>query len=155
MRFTRKKKIAAVVVLALVVVSAAVAAWFVQSLGTGAGKFGTLSAPTVSAHDGAFTGVADFIFPGTSGSIGFSIENNNPTALILTALAPNGPITGSGGTTCTSHVTFSSMTGLSVAVPVGVTLIRVPNALAADAATPSECQGTSLVLPVSAQFATP
>jgi hypothetical protein len=151
MRFTRKKKIAAVVVFALVVVSAAVAAWFVSSLGSGSGTFGALTSPAVNAHNGSFNAVSDRLYPGTTGSLGFEITNDNPTALLLTTVSANGAITGP----CAASVTFIPQSGLTIPVAQGVTLVKVPGALSASSSTDTGCQGTSVVVPVSVTFSTP
>lgn len=150
---TKRRRVTTLVVaIALVIVSAAAAAWLVSSLGSGAGRFGTLSSPTLTPHDGSFNATADFLYPGTTGSLGFSITNDNPLALVLTSLSQNGAITGTGS--CAGHVTFIPQSGLTIPIPAGTSLVKVPGALSVSASVPTECQGSLLTVPVSATFST-
>jgi hypothetical protein len=151
LRTRKRKTIAALAVLALVIVAAALAAWFVSSNGSGSAKAGTLVAPTVTA---ATLPIGD-TFPGPTPTGTLSLQISNPNgALILTDVSSTGPATVTSGS-CSTTIDVPVITGLSLSVPTGSSRIDIPTAVRMSSTAPTGCQGAEFSIPVAVDFSTP
>jgi len=151
---TKRRRVASTVTALMLSAGVAVAAWsIVTSSGSGTGRVGSLVAPTIT---NAGSGTGD-LYPSASGftaPIHFSINNPNTAALVLTSIASfNKTNLVGGNATCDwslasikgfLRVPASPVTGLSVAVPTGVSVVSVPNMLGLDSATVDQCQATTI-----------
>jgi hypothetical protein len=153
-RIRRHPWLATIVTFALFASAGAVAQWLVSGAGTGYVKVGTLTAPSAQVPaDGEITGV---LFPGTTAALTFKLDNQSGGALTLTGFSPLGPftVTGSQGS-CTSDTgtaLFSAVSGLSITVPTGVTIVSIPNAVTIPASASNGCQGATLAQPGTLSF---
>lgn len=149
---TRRSRIlGAIVGFALAASLTAVAAWLVTTDNApGRAKYGTLIAPTFTT---ATLAPDKTCFPGQVCDASFRIDNPNSGALIITEVAV--PTTYRTGA-CDVWLTANPQTGLSIPVPAGVTdNLIVPDALKADSATDTACQGTDALQNVKLTFSTP
>ena len=149
--FGGRRKYAALLLGLLLVPGSAYAAWTITADGVGSTKFGSLTAPTVTA---SATPVGD-LYPGTNGSLAVKVDNPNG-ALVVSGVAPVvGADVGQSGCPA-SNVTVRTLTGLSVAVPAGSNQsVTIPAAVSADPAAPQACSGASISKGVRLTFSTP
>jgi hypothetical protein len=154
MKFVKRhKRITAIIVCAFLGAAAyGIAAWITASEGGGAGKIGSLSAPTVAAGTAQGT-----LVPGGTGAAVFQITNNNSVPLLITSTgtSANGALDTGFIAGCTSsNVIVQALTGLSISVPVGTSTVVVPNEFMLASSAPSGCQGISFTRGVSLNFST-
>lgn len=149
--FQGRKKYLALLLALLLVPGAAYAAWTVSAHGKGAGKVGTLQAPSVS--EGAPS--ADLL-PGADGSATFTIVNPNPMALNVVDVdaGPDG-ITSSDQAACpASNLSINSLRGQTITVPKGSSTVSVPGAYHLSSSAPSSCQGVTFSADTALGFST-
>ena len=145
--------IAATVAVAVVLAGGvAYAAWTSSGSGTATAKAGTASAPTTTTLGGSAV-TSGFLYPGTSGDAVIQVNNPNSYPVNVTAIAPAGAVTASGGSgTCTTTgVSFSTQnptSGNSIGANSSATL-ALKNAVAMSANSDSGCQGATFTIPVT------
>ena len=149
---TRRRKITtALVTLALMGASVALAAWLINASGPGTAGIGSLQAPTVVGG----TPDARTLLPGSDGPAFVRVTNPNDSALLITGVTDAAG--GLGPASCPYvNVTVNPQAGLAVTVPASATTnIKIAGAyhLASDA--PTACQGADVEKNVALAFATP
>ncbi len=141
----------------LLLVSVAVAAWFITQGSQSGGKIGTLTAPVVSAASPVGSGC----LPGGTCSASVQVDNTTGSALTVSGTeslvggfingAPQQP---SGfNSSCPSSVLSSpTKTGLSVSVPAGASTVTIPGVFTLDSSAPDACQGVAFTYPIKLTF---
>lgn len=149
-RRRRSRVLGAVVGFVLAASLTAVAAWLVTVDDAPVqGKFGTLVAPTIQT---ATLSPDKTCFPGGTCDASLKIDNPNG-ALIITGVAVPTTYRTTG---CSVWFTANTQTGLAIPVPAGVTdNVIVPDALKADSATDTACQGVAALQNAKLTFSTP
>jgi hypothetical protein len=153
----RHKIIAGVLGFALFAAGGALAAWFVSGGGGGYVKVGTLTAP--SEQTPANGEIVGTIFPGETGPLTFKINNTNTVPLTINDWTPQGAnfsVTGAAGT-CpadSSTATFANKAGLSIPVPVGSSIVTIPNAVTLLGSASNGCQGATFAKTGSLTYST-
>jgi hypothetical protein len=129
----------------------AIAAWLVSGSGNGAAKAGELT--TINVAAGTPTGD---LYPGGSGALELSVTNPNTLPLVITSVSANGAITSDDGLCAGTNVTFTGVTGLSTALPVGgPTAVSLPGAVTMVVNADNACQGATFTIPVTVNAETP
>jgi hypothetical protein len=129
--------------------SVAMAAWVTNGTGSGYARAGTAQALTtvdVSATTPAT------LYPGGNGNVRLSINNPNPYAVQVTAVARTGAITSDAGAACdaSTGVTFTDQTGLALNVPASsAATFTLNNVVSMSNASDNSCQGAVFTIPVS------
>jgi hypothetical protein len=147
----RKRVVTEIVALALVICSAALAAWLIGTLnGQSGGRVGQ------SQQIGAITltpiytsNPAEMLYPGSSAPGQFSVDNPTGHTVTISSVSAGSfgvqPNCGDGGT-----ITFTPTGLVGLSFPPGNTpLVSVPNFWHATAALPEACQGAQLTLGLS------
>lgn len=162
-RTRRRKVIAVLVVLALVVASAALAAWLVSSTGKARGKASSLAPVTFVPASSAEIGTAGDLLPGGTGSVWIKATNPSSVPMVVQSAArPGGGtqaglIVSSDPTGCpASNVTDTLAGGPKVytaadslpPIPANASgvLVRLPGVLAMSSTAPNACQGVDFLL---------
>lgn len=139
------------------------AAWLISANGPGAGKIGTLNAPTVVAGAPSDTST---LLPGGTAAGTFSVTNTNDVPLTVTGTAASG--TGAAAQTTgltqftqcanavstadpVSVVTQTGLTGITVPAKA-TTTVTVPGTFKLANSAPSDCQGQTFSKPVALSF---
>ena len=146
---TRRRKVAAVAILAiLIAASAAMAAWLVTSnQGAGKARAGSLSAVTLE------TTLGNVSYPATGTArpgdpLDVTVKVTNPAAngalTIVSAKLNGATITPSGVGCGTGDFSPVNLTGLSIPLPVGTQEIVIPGLIKMSATAPSACQGNTI-----------
>jgi len=158
LRTRRRKAIAILAVLAVAIAAtAAYAAWFVQDVGEGKTRNGTISAITVAPGNTVPTN-GNQCYPGNTCDAHFQVTNPASNgALVVTAVAAT---PGSVGTTnnpacAVSNLTVEALSGLAIPLPTGTTEVVVPDAYRLSASAPNDCQGAVLTREVTLTASTP
>lgn len=143
----KKKAVAAVCGVGVVLATAGGAYGLWTSTATGSSSSKALTAQTVSVT--AETATAD-LYPGFSGGdVFFGITtNNNPYPIRFTSMAP-GAITSSNQTACpASHVTVASKSGLTIDVAAGAAATgqTIADVVTLATAAPDGCQGVTFTI---------
>jgi hypothetical protein len=153
-RFFKKRNVIAVsmTLIVMTAVGFVYAAWTTNGSGSGYAKAGTASA--LSTVDVSATTSAS-LYPGTTGNVTLKINNTNPFAVRVSAVALNGqqsdivPDAGHSGCT-TTGVTFTNQSGLTLDVPASTQTEFTLNGVAAMSnASLNACQGATFTIPVS------
>jgi hypothetical protein len=153
-RFYSRRKIVALAVTAVALVTAGLvwAAWLAGGTGSGYAKAGTASALTtvdVSASTPAT------LYPGGTGDVKLQISNPNPYPVRVTGVSLNGTnadITPDAGhASCTTTgVSYTNQTGLTIDIPAnGSTTSTLTGAAAMSNASSDGCQGATFTIPVT------
>jgi hypothetical protein len=125
----------------------AYAAW--SASGSGGSQARALTAQTLTVSAG--TGAAD-LYPGfTGGDLYFTLTNDNPYPVTMTAMSP-GAITSSDPTNCpASNVSAASKTGLSLNVAANSTsgALSIADAVSMQASAPDGCQGVVFTIVIN------
>jgi len=134
----------------LLAVGIAVGAWNATGSGTGYAKARTSSALTLG--DASASTVAD-LYPGASGAVKLTVTNPNPFPVSITTVSQTAStsITSDKGAACNAStgVTFSTQSGLSLALAAGATsTFSLSNAVAMSNASDNACQGAVFSIPV-------
>jgi hypothetical protein len=132
----------------ILVSSVAYAAWTASGGGQGYAKAG--SAQVLTTVDVSATTTAT-LFPSGTGDVFVKINNPNPYPVTVAT------VTGSGAVTSTvpacnlsTGVTFTTQTGLSLAVPAGgAAQFTLTGAAAMSNASDNSCQGAVFTIPVT------
>lgn len=145
------KRVALLAVPAVLVAGGiAIGAWNATGSGTGYAKAGTSSSLTLG--DASASTVAD-LYPGSTGNVKITVTNPNPFGVSITTVAQTAStsITSDKGASCNSStgVTFSTQSGLSLALAAGATTTFTLNGAAAMSnASANACQGAVFSIPV-------
>ena len=132
----------------------AVAAWLVQSSGSGYAKAGSLQ--PVTFQNMSATTPAE-LFPGQTGDGHVKLLNPNAGTLNVVSVVRN---TGLGISVdkvgCSAaDIVVNNKTGLSIPLPAGVgTEIRIPGLVTLSASAPTECQGALWTIPLTVTAST-
>jgi hypothetical protein len=143
-------KRAAVIGTALAVMTGggvAYAAWVASGTGTATAKATTAQQLTTEVA----TASAD-LYPGATGDLRLTISNPNGYPVRVTRVAPNGDVTGSGGTgvCAVPDVTFTEQTGLTLDVPAtGSASFTLADSVQMGNNSDDGCQGATFTVPVS------
>lgn len=166
---TRRRKVFAAIFTSVLVAGAGFAAWTViTSSGSGAGKTGSLAAPTIT--NGTVL-VAD-TFPSSpagsfnpTGTLTMTIDNPNAGALTLTGFSIDDDAVVGGNAQCdfagaagrnatnlfvdgqgsaAQAAPPGVVSGLSIAVPPGSSQVNVPAIIGLTSDTPTECQNQTI-----------
>lgn len=133
------------------VLTAGTAYAYFSAAGTGTGTATTGTLQTVNLV--AVTGTpAAPLQPGSSGDVLLTLNNPNAFPVTLVSVVANGPISVSGGTSCTasgSGVSFSDQTSLALSVPVNTSSVDLAGAARMSYASASGCQGAVFYIPVT------
>jgi hypothetical protein len=150
---TKRRKAALVVsLLALVAVSAAIAAWITWSVsGSGGSRFGQPAAETITltANVGA---VGTPVTPGSDGDIGFDAVNSSSSPAHLTSISFASPPTASNCTLQPGDLTIndSVVTAANLLIPPGSTTdLKILGALHGSASLPLACAGGTITIPLT------
>jgi hypothetical protein len=143
---TRNRLIAGFGALALIIATAAFAAWFVGTLGgSGGGKVGaaqSIGELTLTAQAGAVP-PAGRLLPGANGSLAYTV--NNPTSGVVTIISASSTGIVAVPACDTSAISFLPAALVGQSYPPGVSGPHVvPNALHATAALETACQNAEL-----------
>jgi hypothetical protein len=157
---TRRRALWLFGALALIAASVAIGAWLISSQGGGKSQIGTLVAPTVTP---AASAPSQACLPGGDCPVALAVDNPNPSGLLLTGMAAgtdasqNGGVYTNGGNSinCFAFLSVQSVSGLSLNVPVGQSIVTVPGGAHLASETPTECQGIAVTRAVRADFSTP
>jgi hypothetical protein len=140
---------------AVVVVAGALAgtafAYFTSS-GTARGSVTLGSAQSITVQAVASGSPSSTLVPGGTADLIVQLQNPNPSAVTLTAIAQNGSATPVGGSGCTSTndgVTVQNQTGLNISVAPGTHVVHVTGAAAMAMSSANGCQGASFDIPVT------
>jgi hypothetical protein len=149
------KRRSLVVALATLVagVGVGIASATLTSTGSGTGIASTASMTNLSLLSTPGTPTTPLL-PGGTGDVTFEVSNPNDAAVTITAVSPNGSITPSGGSGCTSSndgVSFTAQTGLSIIVPAHAVaqLVDLPTSVSMTSGSFNGCQGASFSIPIS------
>jgi P pilus assembly chaperone PapD len=147
----RKKTLLATAAAVLVLISVGSGTAFAYFTATGSGaaaaSTGTMLTVTVAATTGT---PSTMLYPGGNGDVALQVTNPNSFAVTLVSVTGSGTITGSGGCSPGSTVTFTTQTGLSVPIAASsTTQVHLANAAAMTTAAPSACQGATFTIPVT------
>jgi hypothetical protein len=153
-RHISRKIAVGVIAAAMAAVGLVYAAWTTNGTGSAYAKAGTaaaLSTVDVSASTAAT------LYPGVTGDVLIKLDNPNPYAVTVTAIAASGSITPDAGhSTCTtSGVTFANQSSLSLVVPAkvgavdGVLQTTLTGAASMSNASLNACQGATFTIPVT------
>jgi len=144
---SKRRTVATVVALSLVLTTAAWAAWTLTATNVPfRSKVGQLQAVSFSAFPtGSFQGD---LTPG--GSVGLRVNANNPNTVALELKSASGTLTiqAENNVTCPASNFTATLNGNvpGVAVPTGSSTIIIPNAISASAALPQACQGQEITV---------
>lgn len=136
----------------------AFAAWTATGNGNGTAQAKTLVVDVVAAA----APTAD-LFPGApAGATNVKITNNNPAAIVVTAVVANGTVAGTGCTTAdttfangTSSLTTNyNLAARTIANGASVTF-TLPGTVTMGLNSTSDCQGKTLDVPVTVTETTP
>lgn len=92
------------------------------------------------------------LLPGHTGEVVLQVQNPNSATLRLVSAVAAGPVAVSGTSGCTTAdagVTYTDQTELSVTLPPGTTVVRLPDAVTMSADAASACQGATFTVPVT------
>lgn len=146
--FTKKKLLAGLAVIALVVIGTAAAAWVFTTGGDGGAKGATASATNLTITQGTGPTACS---PGGQCDLYLAVNNSNSTPVTLTAVAKNGAHTTTGSCTA-SNIVVSDKSGLIINVPTGASTVAIPNMVSMVASAPVACAGTTISVPVLATW---
>ena len=146
-----KRKVATVSVVLMSVAGAALAAWLISSTGAGAGRIGTLTAPTIVAGS-----PASDILPGGTGDAAVKVTNPNSSDLVITAVTNPG---GSDARQCSGgdfSVSVVAHNGLTIPVPAHADNleIKLPDTYRLSSDASSACAGQTFTRDVGLTFST-
>jgi hypothetical protein len=127
--------------------------------GTASAISGSAQSVTVIAAQGF---VSSDLIPGHSADLLVELDNLNSSPVTVTAITQNGPVTASGGSSCTSDsgteptlslgdsgVSVPSQTGLNISVPSGQNIvIHVADGATMDTASATGCQTAAFQIPI-------
>ena len=144
------KKVAVTTIFTVVAIagSVALAAWVTNGTGSGYARAGTAQALTTVDVSASTTAT---LYPGSNGNVDIRINNPNPYAVQVTAIAGNGAITSNAGAACNAStgVTFTDQAG-SWSVPAGsAATFTLNNAVSMSNASDNSCQGAIFTIPVT------
>ena len=132
-------------------VGTAFAYWTSSGAGSGTAGANSLQTVTVAAFVGGDSPASSLLPAGPAGEVILRLSNPNAFAVTLVSVVGNGTITAdSGHSGCsTTGVSFTNQTGLSVSVPAGSSLVRLPAAASMSTASLNACQGATFHIPVT------
>ena len=132
------------------------AAWTTSGSGSVYAKAGTAQA--IGTLD-ASASTSGTLYPGATGETVLKVSNPNSFPVRVTAVALNGTnadiSADSGHAACTSAVTFSGASGLTIDVPAktggtnGSVQTTLPNTVTMSNSAADACQGATFTIPVS------
>jgi hypothetical protein len=146
---TRRRLIAILAVVGLLMGGAAWAYFTSHGSGSGPGSTGTMSTVTLSATAGS---PLTPLYPGGSGDVSLEVNNTNAYSVTLVSVTGSGTITPIADPSCTTTgVTFTNQTGLSTTIPASTSgyQIRLPGAVAMGSSSSNGCQGATFSIPVT------
>jgi hypothetical protein len=148
-----KRRALAILLGAALVATGAAAAWLISASGPGAGKIGSLTAPTVVQGTPS---AEDALLPGGQGGVSFRINNTNTVALKLTGITPQGGVQGFDQfSSCDDAITANDRSGLDLDVPPGESVVSVPGAFSLASNADTTCQGQGFSHGFKLDFSTP
>lgn len=153
----RRKVTTAVVAVVLLLSTAAIAAWLVTSSGSAGGKFGSMSAPTVTAE---FAAGAGFIPTADYQELYADIGNGNVGPVYIAGVTLAGPPDTSSAV-CDASLAGATLFSPAAGIYNGATpLIPGANedvllaAISLGTGVATECQGLDVSVPLTVQFST-
>ena len=129
---------------------AALAYWRTTGTGSGVASTGTAQAVTVQAVATGSPTVK--LIPGASGDLLVQLSNPNTYSVTVTGISQNGSVSPVGGSGCTganSGVTVPSLSGLTITVAAGTSVVTIPTGASMSLASASACQGLVFNVPVN------
>ena len=153
---SRTRKVLSGLALLALVPTVSYAAWTLFSTGDGDVQVGSLQSITIAP---SLSPTATLLPSDTasSGELSLKVTNPNP-AMTLTgvALDSGGSIVSGNTLDCASNLfRFTPKSGLSIAIPNGTTVVRIPGAVGLSGSAPQTCSGvTASVKGVKATFST-
>jgi hypothetical protein len=124
--------------------------WAVSS-DAGNGYAKAVTAQNLTLADASAQTVAD-LYPGGSGAVKIRVTNPNAFAVTITGVAGAGTVTSDKGAACdaSTGVTFTTQTGLSLALAAGATTnFTLAGAAAMSNADVTSCQGGIFTIPIT------
>ena len=145
-RYVRRGVIVFAVATAALGSGVAYAAWTSSGTGSATTKAGTAQAPVVSG--GAVT--TGLLYPtGTAtGTAAVVVQNPNPYPVLVSSVAPNGPVPAVGGC-AQGTVTFTAQAPGTPIAAGGTATITLPNSVTMLASAANACQGAEFAIPVT------
>ena len=131
----------------LFVSGVALAEWLANGTGSGYAKAGNAQNLTTSAAVASAS-----LYPGGTGDLALTVNNPNQFPVTVTSVVGAGPIVSSSAAcNAAGHgVTFTSQTGLSLAVPAnGSASFVLADSVAMAATSANECQGATFEIPIA------
>jgi hypothetical protein len=151
----RRKVLAGVSALGLIIATAAFAIWLIGGSGAGSARSGSLSAVFFNPNPGA---APEDLVPAAAptGTYAMTVTNPNAGNLVLRSLTQNGNASSSSEADCPgTNVTLPALTGLSIPIPSGVTVVTIPNAVRMQPDAPTGCQSRTFTIDVTGTLSTP
>ena len=147
---TRVGVVGALVLVALLGGGVAFAAWSSTGSGNSTAKAATALAPTTSTVSGSAL-TTGLLYPTGTGNAVFVVNNPNPYAVKVLAVAANGTVTAAGGSgTCTTTgVTLSSAAPATAVAANGSATVTLAGAAVMSNASDNGCQGATFTIPVT------
>lgn len=147
---TKRIAFGAAVVVAASGAGVAFAAWTSTGTGTGSAKAGRDTPVTTSANAESVS----LLYPGGSGDVALTINNDNPYPVHVTAINGNGDITSgnAGCTAATNGVTYTNQTNGSTGWTVaahGSLAVKLTGSIAMSNASVDACQDAVFTVPVT------
>ena len=117
--------------------------------GSGVASVGTPSPVTLLDASGTVT---NKLYPGGTGDLLVTLDNPN-SAVAITSISANGPVTGSSGIgpcTTTGVSVTPGLTGLNISVASGSSVsVVIPGAVTMDSTSDTGCQGATFDVPIT------